>query len=266
VSAGHASRIVREILVYVRGSMRVVAALGLGILFALGAMIGLVLGVVVIFWVSLVRGARAVHADGIVCRAELVARDADLGPRLAGPAIVRLSGAFEAEGAAASDVLGLDIRMRKPAEAASLDASVGDQDLTLGTFESFRTASADRARTDVRDYLANRYSSVTPWWVPDLGPVTFRIAPPPAQPVERAADRAGRLAADIAADRARLVLSAGAIEVAELRLVERVAIDARALRVSMFRQGRAVRPVGFRNGIRATVYPISQLARRLRGG
>jgi hypothetical protein len=34
----------------------------------------------------------------------------------------------------------------------------------------------------------------------------------------------------------------------------------------MFRQGRAIRPVGFRNGVRATVYPISQLARRLRGG
>ena len=246
--------------------MRVVAALGLGILFALGAIAGLVLGVVVIFWVSLVRGVRAVHAEGIVCRAELTARDRQLGPRLAGPAIVRLSGAFEAEDATTSDVLGLDIRMRRPADAASLDASVGDQDLTLGTFESFRTAIADRARTDVRDYLANRYSSVTPWWVPELGPVIFRIAPAPAQPVDRAKDRVGRLDADIAADRARLVLSAGTIEVAELRLVERLAIDGRALRVSMFRQGRALRPVGFRNGIRATVYPISELARRLRGG
>ena len=56
------------------------------------------------------------------------------------------------------------------------------------------------------------------------------------------------------------------IEVAELRLIERLPIDGRALRVSMFRQGRAIRPVGFRNGVRATVYPISQLARRLRGG
>nr|MDQ3370751.1 hypothetical protein [Myxococcota bacterium] len=57
-----------------------------------------------------------------------------------------------------------------------------------------------------------------------------------------------------------------ATEVAELRLLERLPIDDRTLRTSMFRQGRAVRPLGLRNGIRATVYPFSQLARRLRGG
>jgi hypothetical protein len=54
--------------------------------------------------------------------------------------------------------------------------------------------------------------------------------------------------------------------IAELRLVERMPIDDRLLRASMFRQGRGVRPLGLRNGIRATVYPISQTARRLRGG
>jgi hypothetical protein len=160
--------------------------------------------------------------------------------------------------------------MRRPADAASLDARVGDQDLSFGTFRSFRTAVDDRAHTNVRDYLANAYSSVTPWWVPELGPVVFHLAPPPAQPEDRGANRLARLDADLAADRARLAVSARAgertIEVAELRLVERLAIDGRALRVSMFRQGRAVRPVGFRNGVRATVYPISEAARRLRGG
>ena len=50
------------------------------------------------------------------------------------------------------------------------------------------------------------------------------------------------------------------------RLVERLASDATTLRASMFRQGRSLRPLGLRNGIRATVYPLSQLARRLRGG
>jgi hypothetical protein len=54
--------------------------------------------------------------------------------------------------------------------------------------------------------------------------------------------------------------------VGELRLVTRAALDDRGLRASMFRQGRGVRPLGLRNGIRATVYPISQAARRLRGG
>jgi len=46
------------------------------------------------FPISLYRGARVVHAEGVVCRAENVARD-PVGQRLAGPALVRLSGAFE---------------------------------------------------------------------------------------------------------------------------------------------------------------------------
>jgi hypothetical protein len=250
--------------------MRVLLGILLWVLFVIGAAAGFVLGVVVIFWVSLIRGKRAVHADGVVCRAELVARDGVVGPRLAGPAIVRLSGAFEPQDTKAKDVLGLDLRMRRPDEGGSLDASIGEQDLPLGTFESFATASRDKQRTDAGDYLENRYSSVTPWWVPGIGPAIFHLTPPVARPSDRGADRLGRLDADLAADQARLAVSVQAggttIDVAELRLIERLAIDGRDLRVSMFRQGRAIRPVGFRNGVRATVYPISQLARRVRGG
>ena len=245
--------------------MRVLAALGLGVLFAVGAVLGLALAVVIVP-ISLVRGARAVHAAGVVCRAEIVASD-PLGQRLAGPALVRLSGAFEGQTTATSDVLGLDIRMQR---TASRDARDGDQDLLLGSFESFRTASRDRANTDAGDYFANRYSTVTPWWMPERGPVILRLIPPAAQPAARGADRLARLDADIAADRARFTLAvdtgAGQLAIAELRLVERFAIDDRTLRASMFRQGRGVRPLGLRNGIRATVYPLSQVARRLRGG
>jgi len=241
--------------------MRVLAGLGLGLLFVVGAASGLVVGVGAIFWISLVRGARAVHAEGVVCRAELVARDAVIGPRLAGPAIVRLSGAFEGQASTGSDVLGLAVRTRRD---PGTDPREGDQDLVFGTFESFATASRDRAATDTSDYLANRYSSVTPWWIRDRGPATLRLAPPPPAAKDRAADRLGRLDADLAADRARFVLAVDGSEVAELRLIERLSADATALRVSMFRCGRGLRPVGLRNGIRATVYPISQLARRLR--
>jgi hypothetical protein len=246
--------------------MRVVQAIGLLILFVLGAGLGLVLGVV-IFAVSLYRGARAVHADGVVCRAELVARD-PAGRGLAGPALVRLSGAFEGQASATADVLGLGIRMQR---AASADARDGDQDLLLGSFESFATAGHDRARTNVGDYLGNGYSTVTPWWVGGHGPVVLRLAPSAAaRPADRGADRLARLDADLAADRARFELAIGSgdtrVALAELRLIERTTIDARGLRASMFRHGRGVRPVGFRNGIRATVYPMSQAARRLRGG
>lgn len=245
--------------------MQVLAAIGLGILFVVGAALGLVIGAVV-FFVSLYRGARAVHAEGVVCRAELTARDGVVGPQLAGPAIVRLSGAFEGNATQGTDVLGLDIRMQLRADS---DASIGDQDLLLGTFESFATAQRDRANTNAADYLANKYSTVTPWWVKGTGPAILRLRPVEGSAPERAADRIARLDADLAADRARMVLSVEksgrAVDVAELRLVERLPVDAHSLRASMFRQGRAVRPLGLRNGIRATVYPLSQLARGLRG-
>jgi hypothetical protein len=244
-------------------AMRMLEAVGLTVLFAVGAVLGLAVSVVIIP-ISLVRGARAVHAEGVVCRAEITARD-PIGERLVGPALVRLSGAFEGQ-TASSDVLGLDIRMQR---TASRDARDGDQDLLLGSFESFLTAVRDRARTIPGDYFANRYSTVTPWWVPGRGPVVLRLVPPPVQPAERGSDRGARLDADLAADRARFTLTidgAQPLTIAELRLVERVAIDDRTLRTSMFRQGRGVRPLGLRNGIRATVYPLSQLARGLRGG
>lgn len=245
--------------------MRVLAAIGLTILFAIGAVFGLAIGLV-LFPVSLYRGARAVHAEGVVCRAEIIARD-PIGQHLVGPALVRLSGAFEGQLATSSDVLGLDIRMQR---TATSDARDGDQDLLFGSFESFRTAGRDRANTNISDYLANRYSTVTPWWVRSLGPVILRLIPPLPQAMDRGTDRLARLEADLAADRARFTLAVNTappeLVIAELRLVERLAIDDRSLRASMFRQGRGVRPLGFRNGIRATVYPMSQTARRLRGG
>lgn len=239
---------------------------GLTILFAIGAVLGLAIGVV-IFPISLYRGARAVHAEGVMCRAEITAKTPLVGQRLAGPALVRLSGAFEHQRTTNSDVLGFDIRMQR---TSSLDARDGDQDLPLASFESFHTANRDRAQTNVGDYLANHYSTVTPWWVAPHGPVTLRLLPPPPLPADRAGDRLARLDADLAADRARFALAVDTgtarLEIAELRLVERLVIDNRALRTSLFRQGRGVRPLGLRNGIRATVYPMSQIARRLRGG
>ncbi|HEX7838876.1 MAG TPA: hypothetical protein VF469_15470 [Kofleriaceae bacterium] len=244
--------------------MRVLHAIGLMLLFAVGAVLGLAIGLVIVP-VSWLRAARAVHADGVVCRAELVATD-PCAAHLAGPALVRLSGALEPQ-TAGSDVLGLCIRMQR---TASDDAAQGDQDLLLGSFESFHTVGRDRARTDAGDYLANCYSTVTPWWLTGYGPVILRLFPPPAAPATRGSDRLARLDADLADGRARLGFAvttpAGQATLAELRLLERLAIDGRALRASMFRQGRGLRPLGLRNGIRATVYPMGQLARRLRGG
>jgi len=236
---------------------------GLYMSFAIGMIVGVVLGVF-IFWVSLIRRARAVHAEGVLVRAELTAKDAVVGPALEGPAIVRLSGAFGGE-TGVHDILGLELRLQKTAA----DPSVGDQDLVFGTFNSFRTASADKAHTDAGDYLANAYSSVTPWWTTALGTaVTYHLAPPDPGDRGRGVDRVGRLEADLSAGSARFTLLADTQPVAELHLLARLddVNDAASLRVSMFRCGRKIRPLGMRNGIRATVYPISELARRIRGG
>jgi hypothetical protein len=100
--------------------------------------------------------------------------------------------------------------------------------------------------------------------------VILRLVPPPPAAADRGSGRLARLDADLAAGRAGFTLMVGtgsdAVALADLQLTERVDIDDRRLRASMFRQGRGVRPLGLRNGIRATVYPMSQLARRLRGG
>lgn len=243
--------------------------LGLALLFLAGALAGLVVGLLAAV-VSLLSGRRAVHAHGVICRAELRALDDVVGPRLAGPAVVRLGGALHADEAHGGDVLGLALRMRRKDASHELDLSVGDQDLLLGTFESFHTVARDLARTDVHDFLANEYGSVAPWHIAGVGIGKLRALPPAKLERARAPDRLSRLDADIAAGRARftlVVLEAHGTPrpIAELHLLERLALDDGALRMSMFRTSRGLRPVGFRNGIRAVVYPLAQAARRLRG-
>ena len=240
---------------------------GLSILFVLGALVGAVLAPVV-FLISLARKARSVHARGLVCAARVTALDDEVGPRLAGPALVRLSGAFTAEDARDKDVLGLALRFRRPSDDAP-GALTGDQDLVLGTFESFATVRRDQARVNPDDFLANEYGSVTPWRVPARGVAHLRLVPPATADASRAPTRTARLEADMAAGRAAFTLEvrrgAAREPVARVELVERLPVDGAALRVSMFRTGRGLVPTGFRNGIRALVYPASQAGRRLRG-
>lgn len=245
-------------------AVQTLEAIGLALRFVVGAMLGVAIAPVVAV-VSAVRGGRAVHFAGVVCRAELHARAA-AGAALAGPALVRLSGAFEPQQTTKPDVLGLLLRL----QSAATDGSVtGDQDLLLGTFTSFAHAARDRATTRVHDYLANDYHSVTPWWLPGVGAVHLQLAPlaPPTSSGDRLAHLDDAIAAGCAAF-ALIASRSGAppIELAELRIVERTALDGRALRASMWRTGRGIRPLGARNGIRSVVYPVSQLARWVRGG
>lgn len=237
-------------------------SIGLGLLFGIGVLVALV-AAIPIFVRSLVRGARAFHPRGSVCRAEITALDDIVGARLAGPARVRLASSTADENSPSPSIIGLGLKLGT------------DQDLAFGTFESFSTAGEGTKQTNVADYLANQYASVAPWRVRGLGVIWFRLVPDPAANAPKTGTRVERLEADIAAGRAKLVLEAreapgpdGAVRarLAELCLVERLPQDDPSFQISMFRTGRGVVPTGFRNGVRAILYPVSQFARGLRGG
>jgi len=214
-----------------------------------------------IFLFSLVRGLRAFHPRGTICRAKVVALDPDVGARLAGSARVRLSGSTGDENSAVQTVLGMAIKT---------DAG---QDLPLATFESFLKLGDATKNTIVADYLANQFASVTPWRVRGLGIVWLRAVP--IAPAHGTGSRVERLDEAIESGKATFVLeardAAGATaavrsKLAELHLTERLADDDRSFTISMFHTAAGFVPTGVRNGIRVIVYPTSQLARRIRGG
>lgn len=231
-------------------------------MFGVGALVALVVSIY-IFFRSLIRGARAFHPRGSECLAEVTALDDVAGPRLAGPARVRFASSTAAENSPEPSIIGMSIKFGT------------DQDLALGTFESFVKAGEAAKTTNVADYLANQYASVAPWRVAGLGVVWLRAIPDPAANIAKSGLRTERLDADIAAGRAKFVLEAreapgpdGAVRsrLVELRLTERLPADDPQHHISMFRHGRGVVATGFRNGVRSIVYPVSQFARGLRGG
>ncbi|MFT3697935.1 MAG: hypothetical protein QM831_32645 [Kofleriaceae bacterium] len=228
----------------------------LWVTFALGSLVGLVAGIVVFFWWSLIRGKRAVHAIGVVTTAKITGTGF-----LDGDATVRFAGAFYDQ-EATHDILGLDIRIAPDATHPKI------QDITLGTFESFHTAPASMKTVDTGDVLANKWSSVTPYWTTGKGAVVYHLIPPPAGDPKRGTDRLSRLLYDLEHGTASFQITANDAPIGSLQLIARIdpAHDDAAERVSMFNCGRGMRPIGFRNGLRAPIYPISQLARRIRGG
>ena len=242
--------------------MKTLRVIGLGLMFGVGALVALVVAIY-IFFRGLFRGARADHPRGSVCLAEVTALDDAAGERLVGPARVRFSSSTADENSPTPTIIGMSIKFGS------------DQDLALGTFESFIKVNEGTKNTDVTDYMANQYGSVAPWRVRGLGVMWLRAIPDPAAHIPKTGTRTERLEADIAAGRAKFVLEAreapgpdGAVRsrLVEVRLTERLAADDPAHRISMFRTGRGVVPTGFRNGVRAVVYPVSQFARGLRGG
>lgn len=236
----------------------------------LGRMVG-VLVAPLVFLVAFVRRARAFHPDGGVFRAEVraTAVDAALRPvaeRLAGPALARLSAAMARGEVEKPDVLGLGLRF----------GAAGTQDLLLATFDGFgpRQLRAALASTDVHDFVHNDYRAVSPFRLDGAGLVTLH-ARGEATGGGDGGTRAERLEQAMAAGRAVLHLEAHALAadgeqavrpLVDVVLVGRASVPPSSLRLSPFHDGLGLRPVGFLAGIRWVVYPVSQFARRLRGG
>jgi hypothetical protein len=228
--------------------------------FAIGNFFGVLLSPV-IFTISFFKAARAFHAQGTMCRAKIVALDDVVGPRLEGNATIRLSGSAKPENSPEQSILGMAMKFG------------GTQDLPIATFESFLKAKQATANTDVKDYLANQYSSVTPWKVEGLdGSIWFRAMPKTS--IVAGALRTERLAAHIAEGNAVFVLEARSAPgpdapvvkaLAEIQLVDVLRGDDSSFDMSMTRNGLGIRPLGIRNGIRRIVYPVSQYARGLKG-
>jgi hypothetical protein len=218
--------------------------------------------------IAALRRARMFHPDGTVYSVDVAAAPdgpdlAALSDRVAGPALARFSSAWWRGDKEWPDVLGLALRLRASAERTPLP-SPGDQDLLLATIRRPITTPFAPLSTNVHDFLANDYYAVSPFDVDDLGVARFRVVSP--RPGTHASSRRARLAADVAAERALLILQVRARRggwrpLARLRLLEQVELDQAALRFDPFRDGRGIRPRGFVHSLRRGTYAASQRLR-----
>lgn len=217
------------------------------------------------------RRARLFHPDGVVYRAEVRPMAAEgaaagLAARLAGPALVRLSGGllrWRGGDRARPDVLGVAVRFRE-SEAVSAEVAPGDQDLLFASFRFLWTLPLGPLTTDVRDFLSNRYYAVLPFDVAGVGPARFRLVPVRASAGD--GDRRERLERAVAAGAAVFRLEMRLrrrrwAAVAEIALRERVQVDQQSLRLTPFHTGRGIVPRGLIQATRAAAYAASQRGR-----
>lgn len=216
--------------------------------------------------VSAARHARMFHPHGRVYRADVTpvaGTLADVGRRLAGPALVRLSTAWWKGGRELPDALGIAMRFRA-SDAVSAEPEPGDQDLLLATIRRPWRTPLSPLSTNVHDFLANDYYGVSPFEVAGVGRARLRAVP--RRDGRRIGSREERLAQAVAEGRGvfTLELSQGGgdwIRLAEVKLLDAVPVDQEALRFSPFRSGRGIEPRGFVHAIRRATYASSQVAR-----
>lgn len=220
---------------------------------------------------AVARRGRVFHPRGDIYAATVTAArtgpGARAGTRLAGNAVVRVSGAWWRR-VEWPDVLGVAVRFRGRG-GPSVQPAEGDQDLLFATLRRPWTMLLAPLSTDPHDFLANDYYAVSPFDDPDLGRVEWRLRTGDARARFPGRDRYARLRAAARGGEAVLRLEArsrearfaGWVEVARIRLDEVVELDAAALRFRPFRSGRGIRPRGFIHALRPGAYGGSQAAR-----
>jgi hypothetical protein len=223
---------------------------------------------------SAARRARMFHPNGVLCsaRAEPLVSSGparDVAERLAGPVLIRWSSAWWKH-VEWVDAFGCALRFT--GEPFGTEPQPGDQDLLLATIQRPWTLPFAPLTTNHRDFLANVYYGVSPFEVPPLGRIEWRLCA--RQPAPGIGPRRERLARAIAQDRAVVVLewspypgpferpvAARFAPLLEIRLTGEVELDQRALRFDPFRAGRDVQPVGFVHALRRSTYRASQALR-----
>lgn len=242
---------------------------------ALGRAIGGVLSPLA-FEGSLIRGARVLHPSGVVYRAEVrgLARTGTMGKlarRLDGEALVRLSGALYRQERLLPELLGVAVRLRRQGMEQSAAAQADDQDLLFTSSRSVLQLPLATITTNSKDFLANDYHAMLPFFVSGIGEIKLRLASPEVRTTGR--DRLEKLERAVEARLAVFRLEARLNErgerwepVVSIELREKAPISQQELGFSPTRDGRGLRPVGLLNGVRVAVYPASQLGRQIAKG
>jgi hypothetical protein len=224
---------------------------------------------------SLLRGNRLFHPDGVIYRAEVepIAENGPLGrlaEQLAGTALVRLSGALRGwpQGKHAPDLLGVVVRFRS-VDDVTPKSLPGDQDLLLVTAPSLPGLVTGLFRTNVNDFLDNRYYAILPFTLEGLGKVYLRLAP--TQKAPAGPDRRERLALAVAEGKATLRLEVRVEEygeqwlpIAGIDLRERLRIEDRELVFDPGSSAKGLVPRGVLQWLRPVAYAASNFGWRLR--
>jgi hypothetical protein len=223
---------------------------------------------------SAARRSRMFHPSGVVCSAEAeplsgsgLARE--VGARLAGPVLMRWSSAWWKTGEWL-DVLGCALRFTRA--PLGVEPKPDDQDLLLATIQRPWTLPFAPLTTRDHDFLANTYFGVSPFEVPPLGRIEWRLSPKGSD--ARDGTREERLASAIASGDGTLCLEwapySGPLKrpnaqhfepLMKIQLMGFVELDQRALRFDPFQGGRDLAPVGFVHALRRATYWTSQALR-----